>query len=86
MQSRTFRFVVGSGLWTKPHKWLILAHSNHPSTAGAMSPAEMALLAWGLWGREEVLLPGRCAKALKNAHLCRLDGFAIFFRIGKSRF
>ena len=67
MQNRTFRFVVGSGLWTKPHKWLILAHSNHPSTAGAMSPAEMALLAWGLWGREGVLLPGRCAIASKNA-------------------
>ena len=79
MQSRTFRFVVGSGLWTKPHRLSILAHSNHPSTAGAMSFAEMALLAWGLWGGEGALLPGRCAEASKNVHLCRFDGFAHFF-------
>ena len=86
MRNRTFRFVVGSGLWTTPHKWWILAHSNHPSTAGAMSLAEMALLAWGLWGREGILLPGRCAIASKNAHVYRFYVFAHFFRTGKSRF
>jgi hypothetical protein len=86
VQNRTFRFFVGSGLWTQPHKWLILAHSSHPSIAGAMSPAEVDLLAWVLWGREGILLPGMCAIASKNAHLCRFDVLAHFFRIGKSRF
>ena len=56
MQNRTFIFFVGSGLWTQPHEWLILAHSSHPSIVGFMLTAEMPLLAWGLLGREGVLL------------------------------
>jgi hypothetical protein len=86
VQNRTFRFVVGSGLWTQLHKWLILAHSSHPSIAEAMSPAEIDLLAWGLWGRERIVLPGVCAIASRNAHLCRFEVLAHFFASGSLDF